>query len=163
MDYPVALDGFEGHRITLSPQGWFTTPKLLIDGRPAPKGKKANQFVLRSDYGTEIVAQIRASVFGLDPVPQLVVDGKKIQVAEPLTWFQLLWSGIPLLLLVVGGALGGLCGAGAVALNIRVFRSQGGNMVKYLLTAFVSLTAAVVYLFLVIVATIIIDLVFRTG
>ncbi len=111
MEFPVTVEGFEGHKLSLTAQGLLFSPKLLVDGHPAPKGRKGGQFVLRRNDGTEAIAQIRDSVLGLDPAPQLFVDGKRIHVAEPLKLYQWLWSAVPLFLLFIGGGLGGLCGA----------------------------------------------------
>ncbi|MBI5302299.1 MAG: hypothetical protein HY868_09185 [Chloroflexi bacterium] len=161
MEYLVAIEGFEGQHLSLTPQGFFTGSKLLVDGQPAPKGKKRGQFILRRNDGTEIVAQIHSAVLGLDPVPQLVVDGKTIHIAEPFKWYQLLWSGIPILLLFIGGGLGALCGATAFAINARIFRSQKSGAVKYLMTAAVTVASAATFFILAVIATIVLNLVFR--
>lgn len=161
MEYPVTVEGFEGHQLTLTAQGFLSGPKLLFDGQPAPKGRKGGQFVLRRNDGTEIIAQVRSTMLGFDPAPQLLVDNKKIHVAEPIKWYQWLWSAIPILLLFVGGGLGALCGATALGINARIFRTQRNDFAKYLMTAIVTVASGVVFFLLAIVANIIIDLVFR--
>jgi hypothetical protein len=56
-----------------------------------------------------------------------------------------LWSGVPLLLLFVGGALGGILGGVAVTLNVRILRSDMNGIQRYGATAFVSLVSFGMY------------------
>ncbi|MCX6029569.1 MAG: hypothetical protein NT169_09750 [Chloroflexi bacterium] len=148
MDYPIKLEGFEAQQLTVKPAGWVTGPKLLINGQPAPKGPKRNQLLLQRDDGTEAVAELRNSALGLDPVPQLIVDGKPIHLAMLLKWYQWIWGGLPTVLVFVGGALGALCGLVAFGINARTFRSQRTNVIKYGITAGVSILAVIVYFIL---------------
>jgi hypothetical protein len=64
----------------------------------------------------------------------------------PLRWHQRLWIGLPFGLVLVGGAVGGACGAAAAACNLRVMRGDRPAFQKYLMTALVSLAAIVLYL-----------------
>jgi len=82
----------------------------------------------------------------LDPVPQVVIDGQTFPVTEPLKWYQWLWSGLPFVLAIIGGALGGLFGGIACAINGRVFRYNLNGLAKYLLTGLVSLGAVVAFI-----------------
>ena len=87
-------------------------------------------------------------VMGLD-APQLVVDGKTIPFVEPLKGYQLLWSVWPLLLVFVGGALGGMLGGVAAAINIKLLRTDIQGVLKYMLIGSISVFTIVVYLVLV--------------
>jgi hypothetical protein len=149
MNYPVKLQGFEGQTIEAQPSGFFVGPKLLVNGRPAPNGKKRGQMTLRRDDGREVVATWKPQSLGFD-VPSLVVDGQTIQLVEPLKWYQLLWSALPLLLIFGGGALGGLTGAIAAILNTRIFRSNLNTLLQFLVTGGISILAVVVYVVLAI-------------
>ncbi len=145
MNYPVQLEGFEGQTIEVQPAGTFSGYKLLVNGQPAPQGPKRGQMLLRRNDGTESIASWKVQLLGFD-VPQLVVDGKPITLEEPLKWYEGVWSGWPVLLLFVGGALGAVAGFIAFSVNIRIFHSSLGRVEKYLLTAAISAVAVMVYM-----------------
>ncbi len=147
MPYPVNIPGFETRQIAVE-SGFFSGPKLLIDGQPAPKAAKARDYVLRRSDGSEVKVQLRG--IWVDPIPQIMVDGKPIQVTEPLQWYQWVWAGRPLALIFVGGLLGGLMGGLAITINGRLFRSELNGLAKYLLTGLVSVGALVGYFILAI-------------
>jgi hypothetical protein len=144
MQYQVQIEGFESQTIQVQAPGLFSGAKLLVNGQPAPKGPKRNQMALRRDDGAEVVAVWKPRMLGLD-VPQIAVDGKSIQVVEPLPWYQWLWSALPVLLVFAGGAIGAFAGVLALFVNLKVFRSSMNGAVKYLATAAASFTAVLVY------------------
>ena len=147
MNYQIHPEGFEGQRVEVQSPGFFAGVKLLINGQPAPKGKKRGEMALRRDDGQVVIAKWKPSAMGLD-MPQLVIDGNTIPVVEPLKWYQLLWSVLPLVLIFGGGALGGITGAVAMVINLKVMRADMQGVLKYLLTGAISVFALVVYLVL---------------
>ncbi len=144
MKYPITLKGLEGQTIEVQTAGMLSGPKLLVNGQPAAKGPKRGQMTLRRNDGQEVVAAWRPRFMGLD-VPELVVDGQIIEVTQPLPWYAWLWSGLPILLVFAGGALGAIAGFIAFTINTSIFRSGKSTTLKFVLTAFVSLLAVVVY------------------
>jgi hypothetical protein len=144
LKYPVQIPGFEGHTIEVATPGLFSGVKLLVNNQPAPRGPKRNQMLLKRNDGSEVVATWKPQLLGFD-IPQLVVEGKTFQVVEPLKWYEWVWGGLPILLLFVGGALGALAGLIGFAINARIFRSSLNGLVKYILSAAVSLLAVFVY------------------
>jgi hypothetical protein len=144
MQYPLSLPGFENRGLFVETGGFWSGAKIIIDGEPAPKGPKRGQFLLRRLDGTEIIAQLRVNNF-LDPIPQVVIDGENILIAEPLKWYQWVWGGLPFALAIIGGALGGLLGGIALVINGRVFRSDLKNPVKYLLTGIISIATVIAF------------------
>jgi len=161
MEYPVNIQGFEGHQLAVTSVEMLTNPEFLIDGQPAPKGQNRGQFILRKNNGSKVIAQINSAFLGFDPVPHLSIDGKIIQIMEPLERLQWVWSGIPLFLYFIGGVLGTLCGILAFAINVRIFRSQRSGFAKYLITTMVSLASMGIYYILPIITSPLINLVFR--
>ncbi len=145
MNYPIKLEGFEGQTIEVQPAGTFSGYKLLINGQPAPDGLKHGQMLLRRNDGTQAIATWKVQLLGFD-VPQLVVDGKPIALEEPLKWYEWVWGGWSVLLLLIGGALGAIAGFIAFSVNIKIFRSSMGSVEKYLLTAVISAVAVMAYL-----------------
>lgn len=144
MRYPVHLEGFEGQTLEVQPGGLFSGPKVFVNHQPAPKGK-GREVLLRRNDGTSVVATLKPSVLGLD-VPQLVVEGKTIRVIDPLKWYVWVWIALPILLVFVGGALGGIVGAVGLTTNAKIVRSKMNGLAKFALTAAVSVLVVAAFL-----------------
>lgn len=152
MQHLLNLPGFEGRQLVLEEAGWLSGAKLLLDGRAAPKGAKRGEYLLRRNDGRDAVAQLKG-VF-LDPVPYLLLEGRTIRVAEPLQWYQWVWAGMPLVLVAAGGCIGGVCGALAVGLNVRIFRMKMNPVLQFLLTGAISGVALIIVLILAVMLAI---------
>jgi len=150
MDYPIdGIPGFEGHQVLLRPAGLFSSVKLIVDNEELkPMGRK---YTLHRNDGTEVQAQLRSNF--VDPIPQLIVEGKVYSAIKKMAWYELVWSGLPVLLLFVGGALGAFCGLVAVYANNRIFRSGLQPVLKYLVTGMISAAALVIYFILAMLIT----------
>jgi hypothetical protein len=147
MQISVPIEGFYDGQVILETAGFFSGAKLLVNGQPAPKGPKRGQLLLKRDDGGEVVAKLK-SMF-LDPVPQIVInDNQVIKLAEPLKWYQWVWAGLPVLLVVSGGLIGALVGLVAANFSIRIFRAEMGTAAQYISVAGISLAAGVVYVIL---------------
>ncbi len=146
MSYALKIDGFEGQNIEARVSFW-TGPKLMINGAPAPKGPSRGEMVLQRNDGRQVIATWKPQLMGLD-VPQLVIDGKTVSLATPLKWYQWVWSALPILLVFWGGLLGGIAGVIAFSINTSIFRSRTNEILKYVITGVVSIIAVVVYLFI---------------
>ena len=149
MQYNIEAVGFEGRELFLEAAGMFAGPKFMIDGSLAPKGNKRGEFLLTRNDGQEVVAKFGFNF--LDTVPPILIDNKKINLIEPLKWYQWVWAGWPILLLFAGGAIGAILGIIATSINVRLFRSQIASVGQYLAVAGVSGVAAALY-FVVVVA-----------
>ena len=145
MKYPVEIPGFEGQTVEVESGGLFSGAKLFINGRQVPKGPKRREMLLTDSYGSKVIATWRNNF--LD-VPNLFIEGKLIRVVAPLKWYEWIWNGLPVALIFIGGALGGLLGALAVSINMSIFRSQQDGILKYSITGVVSFIAFVLYLIL---------------
>ena len=142
MEYPVHIDGFEGRQLSVTSGGILAGARLFVDGQPAPKGPKRGQLLLRRNDGTEVVARLRGGF--VDPIPEIIIDGKTVAVAEPLRWYQWGWAGLPLVLLILGGALGAI----GAFINGRIFRSALPGIAKYVVTAMVFAGSVILFLLL---------------
>jgi hypothetical protein len=100
--------------------------------------------VLRRNDGTDIIATWRPKVMGLD-IPSLVVGDQVIDVIEPLKWYEWAWSGLPILLVFIGGALGALTGFIGFSANTKIFRTDYTSVLKFAVTAGISIIAVIVY------------------
>jgi hypothetical protein len=144
MNYCIQVEGFEGQTIEVQPHKMFTGPKLLVNGQPASSGLKRNQMVLHRNDGKEIIASWKPRLLGLD-VPKLDVDGKIINVVDPLKGYEWVWSGLPVLLIFSWGLIGGVVGFISFSINTKIFLSSLNNISKYFATAAVSVTAVIIY------------------
>jgi H+/Cl- antiporter ClcA len=61
-------------------------------------------------------------------------------------WYQQVAAGWPLILVLVGGALGGACGAAAYYFNAKIMKSNVSRPLKYVYTVLVGLGAILTYL-----------------
>ena len=76
--------------------------------------------------------------------------------ARKLSWYDHVWSALPVALLYTGGTfglpgnlLGGLVGAAGAFLNLGIMRSQRGPVRRYLLSFLVTIGAFVVFAILI--------------
>jgi hypothetical protein len=65
-----------------------------------------------------------------------------------LLWYEQVWCGLPIFMVVSGGLIGGLFGGCAWALNRKIFRSSVSRPLAYLYTAGISLATTFVWLVL---------------
>ena len=142
----IHIPGFEGQQISVQVANGFGTPKLFVNGQPAPPAEKRGHFLLRHDNGTEVAAHFKGGF--PDPVPVLMVGDQAIRLAEPLTWYQWIWAGFPLVLVLLGGLIGGLLGGVATIINVQIFRSSLHTAIKYLLAAVISIIVICAFVFL---------------
>ena len=143
MDHKINIEGFEDKNIEVRTSFW-SGAKLLVNGKPAQKGKKRGEMILQNNDGKEVIATWKPQLLGLD-LPQLGVDGKIVTLVEPLKWYQWVWGGWPLLLLFVGGALGAIAGMISFIINAKVFRSEMSEVLKYVVSGVVSVSALIAY------------------
>lgn len=78
-------------------------------------------------------------------VPELYPDKKTTKADSSLKWYELIWAGLPLVILFFGGAVGGAMGAMAMVINTKVFKSDLNGFIKYLISGLVSLFALLSY------------------
>jgi hypothetical protein len=117
-----------------------------MDGQPAPKGPKRNQYLITRDDGNKQLVKLKQVL--IDPVPQVILDGEVIELVEPLSVLQWIWSAIPILLVFFGGAIGGGIGGATFWINTRIFRSEMSSVEQYILVGLASAIAVFVYLIL---------------
>ncbi len=141
-----SIEGFEGQNFEVKTSP-FGGAKLFVNGQPAPKGSAPRSMSLTRNDGRVVTAQWRSQLFGFD-LPQLEVDGKLYPLSEPLKWYAVAISALPLFLVFIGGLLGALAGVVAFAINSSIFRSGTNKVVQVLLAILVTLGAVLLYLVL---------------
>ncbi len=142
MSIPLQLEGFEGQNIEVVPAGFFTPAKLLVDGMPAPKGRRAGENRLTRNDGREVVVTWRPQLLDM---PRLVIDGKTFDIVKPLAWYEWAWSALPLILVFTAKAFAGILGIIAFSINAKIFRSELNILAKFALSLLVSFLASLAY------------------
>jgi hypothetical protein len=148
MRFPISRSGFEGQDLSVETAGFFGGARVLHNGNPVERRK--GRFPVRSNQGQEVLIRLKSNF--LDPIPKVIFGDQTIVLARPLTWYEYLWIGLPVLLVLTGGALGAIVGVVATYASARIFRSDRSAIAKYALTALVSLGALVAFAVLALVA-----------
>jgi hypothetical protein len=151
---PITYPGFEGRGLALRPSGWVQGAAIVCDGAAATR--QGRSFTLTDNAGAPVTFQFKGNI--LDPIPAVVVGGQTIRFAKPFTWYEYVWVVLPLVLVLGGGVIGGLCGGAAMLINARLLRSDRPMWARYGLGALVILAAVVACLMLVTVITLAVGL-----
>ncbi len=142
--YRVNAPALEGREVMLESRT-LGQPRLWVDGQAAQRGAKRGQYLVPTGNAGAVTVAVRPRLLGVDPVPDVEVDGQKVSLAEPLHPAAVVWGVLPLGLLFIGGAIGGLLGGLAAAVNLKLLRSRGG-LTAYVLAGLVTLAAVVLFL-----------------
>jgi hypothetical protein len=94
--------------------------------------------------GSQVVAHFKGGF--PDPSSVLVVGDQTIRLATPLAWYEWIWAGLPLALILIGGAIGGGLGGMATMVNAYIFRAPIPVPARYLVSGMVTLIAFVAWL-----------------
>jgi hypothetical protein len=149
MEIPIEQPGFEGRGLALVTAGFFSGPKVMVDGQPVAKEK--GLYVVTDSGGQPVSIRLRPRF--LDPVPNLEIAGRVIELARPLKWYENVWIGFPIVLALHGGAIGALFGFAAYYAGARIFRSDRSGGAKYALTGAISLAAVIAFLIVAVVVS----------
>ena len=144
MAYPVSIAGFEDQTIEIVPPGLLSSPKLLVNGQPAPRGPGNSQLALRRSDGTEVVATWKPQMLGFD-VPQLSVEGKTFSAVPPLSRYEWAWCLFSVIALFFYAVPGVVLAIIVLFYDFKIFHSQMRPGFKYL--AVIGLSAAAVGLY----------------
>lgn len=145
MEVVINHEKLQGRRITVQTAGFFRGVRLLSNGNPV-EGKRGT-YTVRDTHGREVRVKVKSHL--LDPIPRVEIDGEDLRLARPLTWYEYVWMGLPIILVFGGGALGALIGIVATYASARIFRSERAPVGKYLISALISLAAVVLFFILV--------------
>lgn len=137
MQLEVQHPAFMVQRLSVETAGWLRGPLLMLNGTVVKKQK--GRYTVTADSGAETSIQLRYNY--LDPIPRLAIGDEVVELASSLTWYEYAWLGIPFVLVISGGGLGGLVGLIAAHANGRVFRSERSSQAKYGLSALITLAS----------------------
>ncbi len=141
--YPVKIPGFGHQRIELEISGILGRTQILLNGNPAEKGHRKDEFILYQPDGVQVSAQLQNTFF--DVVPKVIVHGEAYEILPPLNWYQYVFAGLSLILVLFGGGYGGLLGMISFLINIRLFRSSFPLVLRLLLILFMNTLAIFIF------------------
>ena len=101
----------------------------MIDGIEQKKMKGLKRrYLLEDDNGSQTIVEIKSVI---DPIPTIIIDGEKISLAPPMAWYEYVLSYLPLLLIIIGGAIGAFVGIVGATINTSIIRGQGSIVARY--------------------------------
>jgi hypothetical protein len=148
MQIPISHSRFEGQILSVETGGFFRGARVLHNGNPVEKRK--GRYLVHTNRGERVLIRLKGNF--LDPIPKVIFGNETIVLARPLTWYEYIWIGFPILLVFAGGAIGGLVGGMATYASARIFRSDRGALTKYGITSLISVVSVVAFVILVLAA-----------
>ncbi|WP_370608613.1 hypothetical protein NMD12_12505 [Citrobacter portucalensis] len=143
MEIAIKHPRFQGRKLSVSTRTIFKNPSLLIDGIEQKKMKGLKKrYLLEDDNGSPAIVEIKSVI---DPIPTIVIDGEKIPLAPPMTWYEYVLLCLPFLLIFIGGAIGGFVGLVGAMINASIIRGQGSIVARYGYALLVTLISYLVF------------------
>ena len=129
MRFKLEHPALESEDVVLNVSGLFGNPELLHNNRPLlEKAAGTNIYTIKKESGAVTIA-LEPKKF--DPFPQLEIEGEKYPIGRKLNPFDYLMVGLPMLLIFVGGAIGGILGFLASSVNARIMRMPKSALERY--------------------------------
>lgn len=146
MEIRPVIEGFEGQDIVVK-SSLLSGTKMFINDQKAPKGQRWGEMALTRNDGRVVTAMWKPQMLGFD-TPQLMVEGKTIQLVDALKWYEMVFAGLPIILVFIGGLLGAIVGVLAFTASTSIFRSEINKFSKYALAGLITIFAVLIYLVL---------------
>ncbi|MCK5534002.1 hypothetical protein KAI68_02715 [bacterium] len=133
--------------IELDKSFWLGKIKVCVNGKEVkPMKEKGNPFPIPMGDGTVKKMLVKG---GLDDLPKVIVDGKRIHLGRKLFWYEYALGLIPVVLLM-GGAWGGFCGGVGVLVNFKILRTSYTMRTKVLFVVGVTFFSSFIYAIIVV-------------
>lgn len=126
MKFVKVLDS--GHELQLK-GGSFGKFRVFWNGEKVEKQDKSYWVNVNGELKE---LNVKASIWSGEP--NVFLDGKEVEITVKLKGYQMALSFLPLLLVLLGGALGGLVGVFGIMLNFKIFRSNMPTAAKVILS-----------------------------
>ena len=85
---------------------------------------------------------------------QKIESYKKENIFSNLKWYEHITAGWPLMLILVGGAIGGGLGAAAYFLSVKIFNKKISSAYKYIYSLLIGAAAVVIWIIVVVILAI---------
>lgn len=142
MKYLFKLD--EKNTLEIDRSFWLGKVRVFFNGTEVIKQAGEKFFRLKPGRKSEKLLKILGA--GIDGVPRAYIDGKRLQLARKLEWYENLVACAPLILVFIGGALGGAIAAVATVFNFSIIRMEKSYAVRLLYIFTVTIASLVIYL-----------------
>lgn len=139
---PITIDGITGP-ILVDTKFWNGRQLVTVDGVPVPTSGR-RRFPLPTADGATVDARVTSSL--VSPHPTIEIAGVKHEMGPALPIALKVLILLPAVLLLGGGAIGGLIAAMAILANARIAASTKGTAVQAFAMVGVLLAAALVRL-----------------
>jgi hypothetical protein len=139
---PISIDGVAGP-IVVTTNAFWGRSAVTVGGVPTPRTGK-RQYALPAAAGGAVEATVRSAF--ADPYPTVEVNGVQHRTGPSIPVVLRVLVPLPILLVAVGGALGGLIGALGLVANLAVARTRTPPVVKALIMVGVSVVAYLLWL-----------------
>ena len=148
MTYHFSLADFPGAAFQLDTSPWTGRSALFKDGVLLEQAQEKGKPFLIPVSELDVVRAFPKPSFP-DMVPILEINGAKHRVVAQLPWFEYTLGGLPVLLLFMGGALGGMIGVAGTMSSYLVFRRETlAKPIRYVAVIGIGLSCLLVYLLL---------------
>ncbi|HAE4739297.1 TPA_asm: hypothetical protein GND48_004541 [Salmonella enterica subsp. houtenae serovar 41:z4,z23:-] len=140
---------FKNKKLSVTTRSFTKNALIYLDGVQQKKiagFKNRNKYSLHDDNDNPVAVEVKSII---DPIPTVILDGEKIQLAPAIVWYQYIFILLPLLLILFGGAIGGGIGFVGATINSGIIRSQVHPVLRYILTILVTFACYLTYLLLV--------------
>jgi len=144
MKYSFKLD--EKNTIEIDRSFWLGKSRVFFNGTEVVKQAGENFYRLKPGRKAEKILKILGASF--DGVPRAYIDGKRLQTARKLEWYENLVACAPLVLVFIGGALGGAIAAVATVFNFNIIRMEKSYAARLLYIFTITVASLVIYLVL---------------
>lgn len=130
---------FGDKRITYSEGFWTGKKKIVINGQELQKTGK-NTYKYEYNYYT-VKGNFLSGV-------EMTCGAQSITLIRKLTVLEIILCFFPIVLVVIGGAIGGFCGGAAAAVNAMFMRNTDKTVMKIVYSIVSTVVAFVCYLVL---------------
>jgi len=130
------------NKLEMKVSSFLGNPKLYYNGILIPKRNKT--YSISEKLGKPFDIELKNNT--LDVIPKVIINKTTIDIVEPLKLYGYIWMALPIILVLVGGALGAIFGIIAYKANISIFRSNKKVVEKYLFTLILNIIVIVTYL-----------------
>lgn len=141
MEYTINLPDLENGQLKLVTSNFFGKPKIFLNDFEIKK--QNDRYSVNGDSGKPILITLKNNF--LDPIPKVFANNNQIHIAKEIRWYEYIWTGLPILMVLQGGLLGALLGLISLRLNLNIFRGDRKIISKYLLTLGISLIFVIAY------------------
>ncbi|MDO0822612.1 hypothetical protein [Desulfosporosinus nitroreducens] len=121
MKYEFKLNYPGDKVIDINVSFWSGAVNITSDELNIIRQSNLNEYKIQISKDSFRFLKIKRQLLGLDPIPKIVLDSVEFDLAQSLRWYEYLLCCIPLIL-ISGGAIGGLIGLMGMRLNLWLIR-----------------------------------------